>query len=76
MNKDVHNKLTSALTTIISETNGISLSDTIDLLISSKLKNESTEAYQLVVEFRELLNSFQIKLAALIRYCYIIITIL
>ncbi|UXR65435.1 hypothetical protein EZJ49_04105 [Bdellovibrio bacteriovorus] len=60
MNKDVHNKLTSALTTIISETNGISLSDTIDLLISSKLKNENVEAYQLVVEFRELLNSFQI----------------
>lgn len=65
MNKDVHNKLTSALTTIISETNGISLSDTIDLLISSKLKNENSEAYQLVVEFRELLNSFQINQVAI-----------
>ncbi|AFY00039.1 hypothetical protein [Bdellovibrio bacteriovorus] len=60
MNKDVHNQLTSALTTIISETNGISLSDTIDLLLSSKMKTENLDAYGLVVEFRDLLNRFQI----------------
>ncbi|MFV8248186.1 hypothetical protein [Bdellovibrio bacteriovorus] len=60
MNKDVHNQLTSALTTIISETNGISLSDTVDLLLSSKLKTENLDAYGLVVEFRDLLNRFQI----------------
>ncbi len=60
MNKDIHHKLVSALTIIISETNGISLSDTIDLLLGSRLKSESPEAYKLVSEFRELLNRFQI----------------
>lgn len=60
MNTDVHNKLTSALTTIISETNGISLSDTINLLLSSDLKETNLAAYNQVYEFRELLNRFQI----------------
>ncbi|KYG60558.1 hypothetical protein AZI85_11135 [Bdellovibrio bacteriovorus] len=60
MNTDVHNQLTSALTTIISETNGISLSDTIDLLITSDLQNQHPEAFKQVAEFRELLNRFQI----------------
>lgn len=60
MNTDVHNQLTSALTTIISETNGISLSDTIDLLISSDLKQRHPDAFKQVEEFRELLNRFQI----------------
>ncbi|WII72181.1 hypothetical protein QJS83_17095 [Bdellovibrio sp. 22V] len=60
MNKDVHSQLTSALTTIISETNGISLSDTVDLLLSSDLQQRHPEAYALAVEFRELLNRFQI----------------
>lgn len=60
MNTDVHNQLTSALTTIISETNGISLSDTIDLLITSDLQNQHPEAFKQVSEFRELLNRFQI----------------
>lgn len=61
MNKDIHNQLTSALTTIISETNGISLSDTIDLLLSSDLNQKDKEAHALVLEFRDLLNRFQIK---------------
>lgn len=60
MNKDIHNQLVSALTTIISETNGLSLSDTIDLLLSSDLKSTHREAYDLVFEFRDLLNRFQI----------------
>lgn len=60
MNTDVHNQLTAALTTIISETNGISLSDTIDLLISSDLKETAPDAFKLAEEFRELLNRFQI----------------
>ncbi|HEY1080398.1 MAG TPA: hypothetical protein VGE46_09875, partial [Bdellovibrio sp.] len=60
MNTDVHNKLTSALTTIISETNGISLSDTVNLLLSSDLKETNLAAYNQVYEFRELLNRFQI----------------
>jgi len=60
MNTDVHNQLTAALTTIISETNGISLSDTIDLLLSSDLKEAAPDAFKLAEEFRELLNRFQI----------------
>ncbi|MBO9667281.1 MAG: hypothetical protein J7501_10770, partial [Bdellovibrio sp.] len=60
MNKDVHQQLTAALTTIISETNGISLSDTLDLLLSSDLKDKHPEAYRQAAEFRELLNRFQI----------------
>ncbi|WP_413612959.1 hypothetical protein [Bdellovibrio sp. HCB-110] len=60
MNTDVHTQLTAAITTIISETNGISLSDTMDLLISSDLKRRNPEAFKLVEEFRELLNRFQI----------------
>ncbi|MFM6929818.1 MAG: hypothetical protein ACKOX6_15215 [Bdellovibrio sp.] len=60
MNKDVHNQLTSALTTIISETNGISLSDTLDLLLSSDLQEKHPEAYTQAENFRDLLNSFQI----------------
>lgn len=55
-----HKQLTAALTTIISETNGISLSDTIDLLLSSELKNQHPEAFKKAEEFRELLNRFQI----------------
>ncbi|MGZ3772862.1 MAG: hypothetical protein ACXVCY_05070 [Pseudobdellovibrionaceae bacterium] len=58
--EETHKQLTAALTTIISETNGISLSDTIDLLISSELKNRHPEAFQKVEEFRDLLNRFQI----------------
>ncbi|QDK43953.1 hypothetical protein DOM22_01640 [Bdellovibrio sp. ZAP7] len=60
MNKDIHNQLVAALTTIISETNGISLSDTLDLLLSSDLNNGNPEAYKLVADFRNLLNRFQI----------------
>lgn len=60
MNTAVHSQLTSALTKIISETNGISLSDTIDLLLSSDLQQRHAEAYQQVANFRELLNQFQI----------------
>lgn len=56
----IHNQLVTALTTIISETNGISLSDTIDLLLSSELKTQHPEAFIRVDEFRNLLNQFQI----------------
>ncbi|UYL10257.1 hypothetical protein B9G69_006650 [Bdellovibrio sp. SKB1291214] len=60
MNKDIHNQLVAALTTIISETNGISLSDTLDLLLSSDLNQKHPEANKQVAEFRVLLNRFQI----------------
>ncbi|KHD89075.1 MAG: hypothetical protein OM95_06110 [Bdellovibrio sp. ArHS] len=57
--------MTSALTTIISETNGISLSDTIDLLMTSDLQARHPEAFKQVAEFRELLNRFQINQIAI-----------
>lgn len=60
MNTDVHKELVTALTTIISETNGISLSDTLDLLLSSDLKDRQAQAYASVDEFHHLLNQFQI----------------
>ena len=71
MNKDIHGELVTALTTIISETNGISLSDTLDLLLSSDLKDRQSQAYASVFEFRHLLNQFQINevnIAALLKH--------
>ena len=56
----MHQQLTAALTTIISETNGISLADTLELLMSSDLKETSPEAAASVAEFQDLLNRFQI----------------
>ena len=43
---------------IVSETNGISLIDTLDLMLSSSLKNKNPEAYTWIVKFRFLLNQF------------------
>ncbi|HEY8270547.1 MAG TPA: hypothetical protein VIG33_06630, partial [Pseudobdellovibrionaceae bacterium] len=43
---------------MVSETNGISLKDTLNLLISSELNAESQEGLKLVVEFRELIDQF------------------
>ena len=43
---------------IVSETNGISLIDTLDLMLSSSLKNKNPEAYTWIFEFRFLLNQF------------------
>lgn len=60
MNKKIHNQLVKTLTTIISETNGLSLSETIDLIISSDLEATNPEAYASIIEFRQLLNRFQI----------------
>lgn len=60
MNTEIHNQLTSALTTTISETNGISLADTIDLLLSSELQQRHPHAHTVVAEFRDLLNRFQV----------------
>ncbi|MCC2678396.1 MAG: hypothetical protein K0R29_972 [Pseudobdellovibrio sp.] len=45
---------------IVSETNGISLVDTLDLMLSSSLKAKNAEAYEWVAEYRELLNQFMI----------------
>ncbi|KYG67521.1 hypothetical protein AZI86_08280 [Bdellovibrio bacteriovorus] len=55
----------SALTTIISETNGLSLADTIDLLLTSDLKQKHPDAYNQVSDFHNLLNRFQINQASI-----------
>ncbi len=52
--------LLNAVTEIISETNGISLLDTLDLLISSDLPEKSMEAYEAVLEFRQMVDHFRI----------------
>lgn len=45
---------------IVSETNGISLVDTLDLMLSSSLKTKNAEAFAWVSEYRELLNDFMV----------------
>lgn len=52
-------QLLKAITEIISETNGVSLSDTIKLLLNSRLKVQSPDAWSLVHEFQNLLLDFQ-----------------
>ena len=52
--------LLNAVTEIISETNGISLLDTLDLLISSDLPEKSMEAFEAVLEFRQMVDHFRI----------------
>jgi adenosine deaminase len=56
----LHRDLVKAFTEIISETNGITLSDTLNLMLSSDLGTTSPAAFQAIEEFRELLNHFQI----------------
>lgn len=54
-----HKELVVTFTKVISETNGISLSDTLDLLLEVP-ENLSKEAFQLIEEFRKKLNHFLI----------------
>ncbi|RYZ73146.1 MAG: hypothetical protein EOP05_10320 [Proteobacteria bacterium] len=51
--------LTRALTEIISETNGINLSDTLELMASSEPVRNRPVIQKLVIEFRNLLFQFQ-----------------
>ncbi|MFN9066338.1 MAG: hypothetical protein ACK5V3_03860, partial [Bdellovibrionales bacterium] len=52
--------LLKSVTRIISETNGIGLIDTLDLLLASNLENESPEAYHQVLDFRQKLDLFRL----------------
>lgn len=66
-----HKLLVKEFIEIVSETNGISLTDTLDLMLSSSLKNKNAEAYQWVLEYKNLLNQFitnQIRLPELKRH--------
>lgn len=53
-----HRILVKSFIRMISETNGISLTDTLELLGSSELSNESPRAFELIQEFRQLLSQF------------------
>ena len=55
-----HKLLVKEFVEIVSETNGISLVDTLDLMLSSSLKTKNAEAYSWVAEYRELLNDFMV----------------
>jgi len=71
VNHSVKDELLFALTKIISETNGLSISDTVDLLLSSNLQETSPQAYAQTKEFQSLLNSFQtneISISALLKH--------
>lgn len=57
---DKNKALLNAVTEIISETNGIGLLDTLDLLISSDLPEKSMEAFESVLEFRQMIDQFRI----------------
>lgn len=54
----VKKDLVKWLTLIVSETNGIALKDTLNLLISSELNAENQKALDLAVEFRGLIDQF------------------
>lgn len=51
--------LQNALTIMISETNGLSIGDTLDLMLTSSLETRHPDAFQSVKEFRELLDLFK-----------------
>ncbi len=53
-----HKLLVKEFTELVSETNGITLGDTLDLLLSSSLKTKNPEAYDTVADFRKILNEF------------------
>jgi hypothetical protein len=56
---NITNDITRSLTEIISETNGINLSDTLQLLTTSENTKHSVEIQRLAAEFRNLLFQFQ-----------------
>ncbi len=55
-----HRALLGNIIRIISETNGISLRDTLELLIAGDLKKENTLAFDQIEEYRDLLDKFSI----------------
>ncbi|MFN3455258.1 MAG: hypothetical protein ACK41T_09890 [Pseudobdellovibrio sp.] len=53
-----HKLLVKEFTELVSETNGITLIDTLELLMSSSLKTKNEDAYKSLLEFHKLLNEF------------------
>ena len=57
--RTVQQTLVKHLTNIIGETNGVGLKNTLDLLLTSDLQKHH-DAFNLVKEFRELIDLFKI----------------
>lgn len=58
MTDNVKKLLVREFTEIVSETNGITLLDTMDLLLSSSLRSKSQQAHDIVYSFKQNINSF------------------
>ena len=56
----IHRQLVRSLIEMISETNGVSLADTLQLLLNSDLKSQNGECYRLIEEFRGQVEQFSI----------------
>lgn len=56
--KTIHNELVQALTETICQTNGITLNDTLDLIIQGDPEELSQEAFACICDFKEKLNRF------------------
>lgn len=57
---NTQNILLKSITRTVSETNGIGLLDTVDLLLASNLENEFPESYQQVLDFRQKIDLFRL----------------
>lgn len=57
---NIQNILLKSITRTISETNGIGLLDTVDLLLASNLENDFPESYQQVLDFRQKIDLFRL----------------
>ncbi len=71
MSQATQKVLLKHLVKIISETNGISLADTLALLINSELKTENPEAFAIAKDFDDKLSSFaqdKIKIQELLKH--------
>lgn len=59
MSRQIEKDLLKTITEIICETNGISLEDTLELLLQGSFSKANPEAFNLVKEFRNLISDFQ-----------------
>ena len=57
--EDLTGRLTAAITRIVSQTNGITLEDTLDLMLQSDLSTEDPPVHAAIGEFRDDLFAFQ-----------------
>lgn len=59
MKTQIEKTILKSIIDIVSETNGISLIDTLDLLLTSELKTDDKKAVELIQEFRQKIADFQ-----------------